>query len=209
VVRSSFDNLKLQNLPAEADIYVARAEQGLARLATIITRMTEATRLERMMRDAERERFDVRAVVSGCVEGYRIAYTNRRFDLSVPEAPVFVSGVPDLIAQMLDKLVANAVDFAREGSAIDVELRAAAHEVTVTVRNEGPLLSPQIKQRLFRSMTSVRPQAPGEEPHLGLGLYIVQLIADFHHAKVIARDRTGVEGVEVQVQLPRLVSDPG
>jgi two-component system, OmpR family, sensor histidine kinase ChvG len=209
VVRSSFDNLKLQSLPPEADVYVARAEQGLARLATIITRMTEATRLERMMRDAERERFDVRAVVSGCVEGYRIAYTNRRFQLSMPEAPVFLSGVPDLIAQMLDKLVANAVDFAREGSAIDVELRAAAHEVTVTVRNEGPLLSPQIKQRLFRSMTSVRPQAPGEEPHLGLGLYIVQLIAHFHHAKVIARDRTDVEGVEVQVQLPRLVSDPG
>src|SRR5690606_17022433 len=35
VVRSSFDNLKLQALPAEADVYVARAEAGLARLATI------------------------------------------------------------------------------------------------------------------------------------------------------------------------------
>jgi signal transduction histidine kinase len=65
-----------------------------------------------------------------------------------------------------------------------------------------------VRERLFRSMTSVRPQSAGEEPHLGLGLYIVQLIADFHHAKVVARDRTDVEGVEVQVQLPRLVSDP-
>ncbi len=209
VVRSSFDNLKLQPLPAEADVYVARAEQGLARLATIITRMTEATRLERMLRDAERERFDVRAVVSGCVEGYRIAYANRRFQLAAPEAGVFVSGVPDLIAQMLDKLVANAADFARGATPIEVELRATAHEVIVTVRNEGPPLSPQIKERLFRSMTSVRPQIQGEEPHLGLGLYIVQLIADFHHAKVVARDRADVEGVEVQVQLPRLVSDPG
>ena len=50
VVRSSLDNLKLQALPREADVYVGRAEQGLSRLATIITRMTEATRLERMMR---------------------------------------------------------------------------------------------------------------------------------------------------------------
>src|SRR5690606_14600773 len=98
VVRSSFDNLKLQALPAEADVYVARAEAGLARLATIITRMTEATRLERMLRDAERERFDVRAVVSGCVEGYRAAYADRRFELAVPESPLPVSGVPDLIA---------------------------------------------------------------------------------------------------------------
>ena len=132
----------------------------------------------------------------------------RRFELAVPDSPVPVSGVPDLIAQMLDKLVANAADFARAESAIEVELRATAHEVTLTVRNEGPPLSPQIKERLFRSMTSVRPQAAGAEPHLGLGLYIVQLIADFHHAKVVARDRSDVEGVEVQVALPRLVSDP-
>src|SRR5690606_644596 len=155
VVRSSFDNLKLQRLPPEADVYVGRAEQGLARLATIITRMTEATRLERMMRDAERERFDVRAVVSGCVEGYRVAYANRRFELRVPEGPVHMSGVPDLIAQMLDKLVANAADFARADSAIEVELRASAHEATLSVRNEGPPLSPEIRERLFRSMTSV------------------------------------------------------
>jgi two-component system, OmpR family, sensor histidine kinase ChvG len=208
VVRSSFDNLKLQPLPPEADVYVERAEQGLARLATIITRMTEATRLERMMRDAERERFDLRAVVSGCVEGYRIAYANRRFELLVPEETVLMSGVPDLIAQMLDKLVANAVDFARAETAVEVELRAGLHDATVTVRNAGPPLSPQIKERLFRSMTSLRPQAAGEEPHLGLGLYIVHLIADFHHGKVLARDRSDVEGVEVQVQLPRLVSDP-
>jgi len=208
VVRSSFDNLKLQPLPPEADIYVERAEHGLARLATIITRMTEATRLERMMRDAERERFDLREVVSGCVEGYRIAYANRRFDLLVPDTGVTVSGVPDLVAQMLDKLVANAADFARDDSAIGIELRAGLHDVTVSVRNVGPPLSPQVRERLFRSMTSVRPQAAGEEPHLGLGLYIVQLIADFHHGRVVARDRTDVEGVEVQVQLPRLVSDP-
>src|SRR5690606_20451414 len=123
------------------------------------------------------------------------AYAQRRFELSVPDTSVWVSGVPDLIAQMLDKLIANAADFARMDTPIEVELRATAHDATLTVRNEGPPLSPEIKERLFRSMTSVRPQSAGEEPHLGLGLYIAQLIADFHHAKVVARDRTDVEGV--------------
>jgi dedicated sortase system histidine kinase len=208
VVRSSFDNLKLQRLPHDAEVYIARAEQGLERLATIITRMTEATRLERMLRDAERERFDLRAVVSGCVEGYRVAYPSGRFEVRLPEGTISMSGAPDLIAQMLDKLVANAVDFAYPGSAVEIELRTSPHDALISVRNRGPSLSPQIKERLFRSMASVRPQQEGAEPHLGLGLYIVQLIADFHHGKVAARDRTDVEGVEVEVQLPRLVSDP-
>jgi dedicated sortase system histidine kinase len=201
VVRSSLENLKLHPLPAEADVYVTRAEQGLARLATIITRMTEATRLERMMRDAERERFDLRAVVSGCVEGYRIAYAAKRFELIAPEEAVMLTGVPDLIAQMLDKLVANAVDFSRGEAPIEIELRANAAEAQIAVRNVGPPLPHEIKERLFQSMASVRPPAGGEEPHLGLGLYIVHLIAEFHHGKVIARDRTGVEGVEVLVSL--------
>jgi len=209
VVRSSFDNLKLQPLAPDAEVYIARAEQGLDRLATIITRMTEATRLERMLRDAERERFDLRSVVSGCVEGYRVAYPLARFELQLPEGAVAMSGAPDLIAQMLDKLVANAVDFARPATAVEIELKSAPHEASIRVRNQGPPLSPEIRERLFRSMASARPQSVGEGPHLGLGLFIVQLIADFHHGKVSARDRADREGVEVEVQLPRLVSDPG
>lgn len=208
VVRSSLENLRMHPLPAEADVYVARAEQGLARLSTILTRMTEATRLERMMRDAERERFDLRAVVAGCVEGYRLAYAPKRFDLAAPDHPVVLSGVPDLIAQMLDKLVSNAVDFARGDHPIEIELRLGGSDAVLTVRNVGPRLPAEIKERLFQSMASVRPPVAGDEPHLGLGLYIVQLIAEFHHGKVAARDRVDAEGVEVVVQLPRLVSDP-
>jgi dedicated sortase system histidine kinase len=209
VVRSSLENLRMHALPSEADVYVTRAEQGLARLSTILTRMTEATRLERMMRDAERERFDLRAVVTGCVEGYRIAYAPQRFELEVPEHAVMLTGVPDLIAQMLDKLVSNAVDFSRDAHPVEIGLHLDAQDAVLTVRNVGPGLPAEIKARLFQSMASVRPPTSGDEPHLGLGLYIVQLIVDFHHGKVAARDRLDAEGVEVVVQLPRLVSDPG
>jgi signal transduction histidine kinase len=44
---------------------------------------------------------------------------------------------------------------------------------------------------------------------LGLGLYIAHLIAEFHHGRISARDREDIEGVEVEVRLPRLVTDPG
>jgi signal transduction histidine kinase len=207
-VRSSLDNLKLQSLPREADVYVGRAEQGLSRLATIITRMTEATRLERMMREAERERFDLRAVVVGCVEGYRSAYAARQFALSVPEESVMLTGVPDLIAQMLDKLVANAADFAREATAIELTLRSTETVATLSVRNAGPRIPEEIRQRLFQSMASARAETSEDEPHLGLGLYIAQLIAEFHHGTIAIRDRANPEGVEVEVRLPRLVIDP-
>src|SRR5439155_56931 len=58
VVRSSLHNLNLSPLPDEARVYMERAQQGLARLCDILTRMTEATRLEQSFGDDERQRTD-------------------------------------------------------------------------------------------------------------------------------------------------------
>ena len=115
VVRSSLDNLRLQPLPEDARVYIERAQGGLQRLAEILTRMTEATRLEQSLRDVEQERFDLGAVVRGCVDGYRQAYRERTIACDIPVEPILIVGAPDLIAQMLDKLVANAHEFAVAG----------------------------------------------------------------------------------------------
>src|SRR5206468_9242484 len=112
VVRSSLDNLKTQELPATARVYVDRAGEGVSRLSRLISRLSEGTRLERMLESTERERFDLAALVSGCVEGYRAAYPAREFAYTGPNVPVEMNGVPDAFAQLLDKLVDNANDFA-------------------------------------------------------------------------------------------------
>ena len=65
VVRSSLDNLRLQPLAEPARVYIDRAQGGLQRLSEILTRMTEATRLEQSLSDVERESFDLGAVVRG------------------------------------------------------------------------------------------------------------------------------------------------
>ena len=62
---------------------------------------------------------------------------------------------PDLIAQMLDKLVANAVEFAA-GGPIEVRLERDNGHAKLTVANDGPLLPDADPQRLFDSMVSVR-----------------------------------------------------
>src|SRR5258707_12898786 len=84
VVRSWAHIPALQQLPADARVYIERAQQGLSRLANIITRISEATRLEESLAEAERERFDLARVVAGCVDGYRAAYPEQAVDLRVP-----------------------------------------------------------------------------------------------------------------------------
>ncbi len=204
VVRSSLENLRLQLLPAEAGVYLARANDGLKRLDTILTRMSEATRLESLVREHPRERFDARDVVRGAA----LAHPGKRFEIDVPEATVWLRGAPELYAQMLDKLVANAVDFATGDEPIRIRLEPRGADAALTVSNRGPRLPQSMAGKLFESMVSVRARESGAEPHLGLGLYIVRLIAEFHGGTAQALDREDGSGVVIKITTP-LNSDPG
>lgn len=204
VVRSSLDNLAQQPVPDEARIYMERAQDGIRRLNTLLTRMTEARQLEQALQSAEREAFDLIPVIAGCVEGYRSAYPGVDFNLRIPSEPIFLSGGPDLIAQMLDKLISNAVDFHRAGSSIDLALARDKQHAVLTISNEGPLLPAEMAGQLFQSMVSVRPRQTDDEPHLGFGLYIVRLIAEYHGGGVHAENRKDGAGVVVTVSLPVL-----
>jgi dedicated sortase system histidine kinase len=204
VVRSSLDNLRSD--PERGAVYIERAESGLERLSAILSRMSEATRLEDIMRRSERETFDLAAVVSGCVDGYRVAYAPREIRYGGPDRRLRVSVVPDLDAQLHEKLVAYAAEHAKPGTPIDVTLAEDGTELVLRVSNEGPPLPAEMEGRLFDSMVSV-PRGSGA-PHLGLGLYIVKLIARFHHGAATAANRTDTTGVEVSVKIARYVSDP-
>lgn len=203
VVRSSLENLKLQPLPEDAATYFARANDGLRRLDLILTRMSEATRLEQLVRKGEREHFDAREVVKGCVEGYRTLFRERVFQEEIPDQPVRLRGSPDLYAQMLDKLAANAVDFATQDP-IQVRLFVKGDEAILAVSNTGPRLPEAMQGKLFESMVSVRgpERGGGADPHLGLGLYIVRLVAEFHGGTAEALDREDGSGVVVRVRCP-------
>jgi len=198
VVRSSLENLRLQRMPEDAGVYLARANEGLKRLDTLLTRMAEATRLEQLVRKEERETFDARDVVRGCA----YAYPQKKFEIEVPDTPVPLRGAPDLYAQMLDKLVSNAVDFSTGDEPIRVNLQVKGSDAILTVSNRGPRLPELMPGKLFESMVSVRNAKTGAEPHLGLGLYIVRLIAEFHGGTAEALDREDSSGVVMKVRCP-------
>jgi len=200
VVRSSLENLKLSR--ENHGLYIERAEEGLARLSRIIERMTEASRLEQSLSAVERSRYDLAAVVRGCVEGYRVAYPQAQFALELPERRVEVEGAPDLAAQLLDKLVENAVDFSRGGAPVRVALEENGVSAALTVSNKGPLLPDKMRTRLFESMISVRDAPTGATPHLGLGLYVARLIAQFHGGTIGASNLTSGDGVTLGVRIP-------
>jgi signal transduction histidine kinase len=170
--------------------------------------MAEATRLEASLVTQERERYDLVKVVRECVEGYRLAYAGQGFVFDAPDQPLVVSGSPDLAAQLVDKLVANAADFSVAGEPVAVTLAHAEGVVELTVTNKGPLLPAAMTGKLFESMVSMRQGSAGGEPHLGLGLYVARLIAEFHGGSIRAGNLPGGDGVTIRVILPEAPQSP-
>ena len=202
VVRSSLENLGLNETNEGSKVYLERAEEGISRLNLILTHMSEATRLEQMLQTSEKERIELREVVNGCVEGYKLAYTFNVFETDFPQYPIYITGVPEYIAQLLDKLVANAVEFSREQQPIKVYCRTLRDHAILKVSNAGPFLPEEMKERIFDSMISVRSQERQKQPHLGMGLHIARLITEFHGGQIRAENRKDREGVIITVVIP-------
>jgi two-component system, OmpR family, sensor histidine kinase ChvG len=115
---------------------------------------------------------------------------------------VTLDGAPDLIVQMLDKLIENAVDFSPAGSIISVRLLAEPGAAVLEVENSGPPLPSEAPGRLFESLWQSRSEADNR-PHFGLGLYIVRLIAEFHGGTASAGNLPGGGGARFSVRLAR------
>ncbi|MBI5612852.1 MAG: hypothetical protein HY942_07295 [Gammaproteobacteria bacterium] len=201
VVNSSLDNLQNLGASTDAGTYIARAKNGVNRLRAILTSLTEAATLEEALRNQERTRFDLNDVVAGAVEGYRLAHPQTPFQLELPAAPLPVDGAPDTIVQALDKLVDNALDFGYPGAPIVVRLARDGGQAALSVANAGPLLPEKMRDRLFDPMVSVG-KKKASQSRLGLGLYVVRLIAEYHGGASNAENRADASGVEVTMRLP-------
>lgn len=201
VVNSSLDNLQLE-VPATRDSkYMERAKKGTVRLGSILRNLTEAANLEEALRTEVQEEFDLVELVSSYVEGYQQSNPEQKFDLDIRNAPIHVRGTPDLIAQMLDKLADNALDFSKADSPILVRLDKLNGHALLTVLNEGSKLPETMTDRLFDPMVSVG-KKNAKQSRLGLGLYVVRLIAEYHDGGVSAHNRTDTTGAEFTVTLP-------
>ena len=202
IVTSSLENLEHEPLNDASAGYAARARDGADRLRRILTAMSEASRVEELMAHAEPELFDLQAVLQSTVAAYRDVYPQRQFDLLIDVGEAPVRGSPELLIQMLDKLVDNAVDFSTDGATVTIGLDTQDESLRLTVANPGPQLPERMRSQLFDSMVSVR---SGDDQHLGLGLYVAKLIAEGHNGSIDASNTD--EGVSFSVLLPA-AADP-
>ena len=202
VVSSSLERMG-DELPDIGDNkYMQRAQNGVNRLRSILIALTEAANLEEAMHSETKQSLDLASLVAEVVEGYNYSYQDQTFHLDSTNAPVLIEGNADHLAQMLDKLVDNAVQYTSPDRPIVIRIRDRESEAEIVVLNEGPTIPDTIRKHVFDPMVSYgKPNA--KHSHLGLGLFVVRLISEYHHGRAYINNRQDVEGVGVTVSIPK------
>ncbi|GAA4349054.1 proteobacterial dedicated sortase system histidine kinase [Kangiella taiwanensis] len=196
IIRSSLDNLSIENL-SELDAQMLQtAQSGASRMSQTLSRLSEATRLEQAIKSADKHTFDMISVLRDLTRAYATNWPEHRFEFISELSDVELKGSRDLFVQMVDKLITNAVDFDDKSNPIKLELKTEESRLVFEVSNRGPVIDKKALKSVFSLMHSSRKNSGG---HLGLGLYLAKLIANYHNGHIVARNHADQGGVSIVI----------
>ena len=120
----------------------------------------------------------------------------REEDIAVEVSPCSIAVKGGDLNRMVEELVDNACKFSRQGTPVEVELSSAGR-LTITDRGRGLTKDDIMHIGAFQQFDRKKQEQQG----LGLGLVLVQKLADLYQAKFSITSQPG-EGTQVEVALP-------
>jgi two-component system, chemotaxis family, CheB/CheR fusion protein len=183
----------------DAGTYSSRALAQTRRLATLIERLLDVSRIQTGQLELLLEVVDLAEVVRSAVEVAQVLPRAPAITVKGGRQPVRVRADPGRLEQVFLNLLSNAIEHAPGAGAIEVSIRTLGDRAVVTVRDHGPGVPAADVRTMFDAYT--RLGHPHRAPGLGLGLYVAREIATAHDGEIEATSRVG-NGTTMTVRLP-------
>jgi signal transduction histidine kinase len=177
ILRSRVDTL--------ADRGISKAlHQDIEGMARIVSQLLDIAELDAFSIDPL-EKADLRAI---CAEVAEFAAPlalarGKNIALSGSDAPVWVNGNPEMLSRAIRNLVENAINYSPPGTTVEIIVENSG---MVRVLDEGPGIKEDERELIFQRFWRRDRRRTG---NAGLGLSIVQRIADTHAATVSVENR--------------------
>jgi PAS domain S-box-containing protein len=188
---SGYAQLALRQLAPEGQLEperivpVLETIKGQAdKLARLISRLLDISRLEGGKLALERQPTDVVTLVEQVLSGARARDPGHAITLSTP--PSLEAEVDPLrLEQVLTNLLDNAIKYSPQGGPIEVVLtRATPGEVVLSVRDHGLGIPPEKRGQIFERFYQAH--GNGNKSGMGLGLYVSRQIVELHGGEITA-----------------------
>ena len=170
-----------------------RIQAVATRMAEMVQNLLDANRIERGEMQLNLATTDLGPLVNSVVEAQRPRATVKQqtIHLQGETAPVQVIVDPNVMVQVLENLISNAVKYSPPGRNIFVRLKRETGLIRIEVQDEGPGLSTEDQQRLFGKFARLSAKPTGGEHSTGLGLSIVKKMVEAMNGKVWCESKPG------------------
>ena len=197
-LRSAVETLRVARTRAQRERLVEIVTDDVKRLDRLISDISSASRLDAELARSQAEPVDVARLLDTLVslanetareEDARTELHIHR-DAARGDDAFAVMGHDTRLAQVVQNLLSNARSFSPPGGVVRVDLRRVGDEVEFTVTDQGPGISENNLERIFKRFYTDRP-AQYFGKNSGLGLSISRQIVEAHGGRIWAGNQYG------------------
>ena len=163
--------------PEEQRETLAMIHRQADRMTALIGQLLSITRLDQGTHIAHQEKVDLSRLVQEVCQDQ--PYPQDRL-LAQVEPGVTARADPALLTRLLQNLIDNGFKYGKEGGHVWVSLRQEAGEILLTVRDDGIGIPKDQQEKVWQRFYQVDAARTGEKGGAGLGLSMVQKIAQAH-----------------------------
>ena len=192
-----------KNDPDVTSRFLTIVDRNAARLTLLIDDLLLLARLDSGRAELDLHTIGLRATVQECLEDAALIAKGRGVTLqnTVPDSLQALAD-PVRLRQVLGNLIDNAIKYGRTDGTVTVSARRASGAmVEVSVRDDGPGVPAEARQRIFERFYRVDKGRSREQGGTGLGLAIVKNVVQAHGGDVRVESTVG-EGAEFFFTLP-------
>lgn len=136
---------------------------------------------------------DVTQIVLNAVNDARVAGTDHRWGLDLPDEALTAQADPFRLHQVVANLLANARVHTPSGTKVVTSLRREGDQVVIRVTDDGPGVPPEIRDTVFERFTRAEASRVRHQggSSTGLGLAIVAAVIGAHGGSVALESTPG------------------
>lgn len=178
-----------------------RADEAVADAERILAQLLLMAKIDAAGRNEARglERVELAGLARTVTADHVPAAGEAGIDLGFAgEGEHWVRAEPLLIGELLKNLIGNALLYAGRGAEVTVRVGSCDHSVLLEVEDNGPGIPPDMREAALKRFRRGGEEAPGT----GLGLPIVEEIAELYGGRMRLEEGEGGLGLKVEVVFP-------
>jgi signal transduction histidine kinase len=189
--------------PEQIREYAGLIHQGGHNLLRLLNQILDLTRLAAGKYDLQRTAVDCAEVLMNAKSQLEDAAAAKsiQVQLDVPSRATLVMADEAVLGGMVQQLLTNAVNFTQPGGEVAMSIARNGAFVILEVADNGPGVAQEDIERILRPFEQVGRSAADHTAGAGLGLTLVQALADLHGGRLNIASSAGL-GFTARLALP-------